>query len=349
MKADLAAILRNWWADHGTRVLRVAVMLMAIAAFLRLTFKFYLLVWEPGFIGANDLKLRHTEVHGWFAGRPVYEELAPYANYPPASYALLWPFLGWLPVPLARWLWAATTVVMLGWFVSLLLRESTARTPLERTFVALLPLSTYATSSAIGNGQLIVYILPALIAGLTLLRRQGGWHQDMLGAVLFVVALVSPTIVSPFFWVLLFVPGRMRPAMLVVLSYGLLTLFATWFQKAPPLSVIGDWLEHGRQLAVAEGWGYANLHSWLAAFGLQAWNLPASLLVLGALGVWVYRHRRIDLWLLLAVSAVVARIWTYHRLYNDLLILFPMIACFRIAKRGPAADGGDWSPVSCWQ
>ena len=42
----------------------------------------------------------------------------------------------------------------------------------------------------------------------------------------------------------------------------------------------------------------------------------------------------------MGVSALVARVWTYHRWYDDLLILFPMVALFRIAKEGPS-DGSD--------
>ena len=44
-----------------------------------------------------------------------------------------------------------------------------------------------------------------------------------------------------------------------------------------------------------------------------------SLILLGGLGAWVYRFRRVDVWLLIGVSAVIARLWTYHRTYDDLL------------------------------
>jgi hypothetical protein len=47
------------------------------------------------------------------------------------------------------------------------------------------------------------------------------------------------------------------------------------------------------------------------------------------------------LWLLLGVTALVARFWTYRRWYDDLLILLPRIVLFRIAKQRPSADGGD--------
>jgi hypothetical protein len=42
------------------------------------------------------------------------------------------------------------------------------------------------------------------------------------------------------------------------------------------------------------------------------------------------------LWLLIGVTAIVARFWTYHRPYDDLLMLLPAIALFSI---GEAARG----------
>jgi hypothetical protein len=79
--------------------------------------------------------------------------------------------------------------------------------------------------------------------------------------------------------------------------------------------------------------GYANVLTWLSDAGLQAWIRPAMLLILAAAGLWTWRYRHADIWILLGVGALVARLWTYHLVYDDVLILFPMIALFRIAKR----------------
>jgi hypothetical protein len=324
----------------------LTVTLMTVVALVWLGYEFWRLLWQSSAIwqssppGAVDLQLRHGEVRHWFAGRPIYSEIGS-AVYPPASYVILWPLLGWLAVTPARWLWAVTTVAALGWLVYLVIRESGANTRLERVFVALIPLSMYATGATIGNGQLSVHLLPTLVAGLSMPHQgQCGWRKDFIAAALVLVALVKPSVSAPFFWVVLFVPGRLRPAILVVLGYILLTLLAAGFQEASVLSLIGDWL--GRAQAGVE-WGAVNggagnLHSWLSAVRLPAWNLPSSLLVSSALGVWVYCHRHVDLWLLLGVTALVARFWTYHGWYDDLLILLPIVSLFRIAKRGGSAD-----------
>ena len=92
--------------------------------------------------------------------------------------------------------------------------------------------------------------------------------------------------------------------------------------------------------AITSGHGNAsNLHVWLGMLGLLTWILPASLLVWLVLGFWIYRHRDADLWVLLGVAAIVACFWTYHRWYDDVLLLLPMVALFRMAKRGSAVAG----------
>ena len=45
---------------------------MAVLAAAKLTDEMLRLVWRHGYTAAIDLRLRHTEVHSWFAGIPVY-------------------------------------------------------------------------------------------------------------------------------------------------------------------------------------------------------------------------------------------------------------------------------------
>jgi hypothetical protein len=322
---------------------------MGLTGFVWLGYQFWRLlsqsapVWPSSPVGAADLRLRYSEVHAWFTGNPVYGQLKA-AIYPPASYVMLWPLLGWSGITSARWLWAATTVAALVWLVSLMVRESGADTPLERIYVALMPLSMYATGATIGNGQLIVHLLPMLVCGILLLSRsRGTWREDLWAAGLLLFAMVKPTVAAPFFWIALFVPGRVRPALLVALGYVALTLVAVSFQHPGMPALLHSWAMRALHVsaAMSQSWTRINLESWLTALGLEALILPLSLLVLAALGWWTYRYRRRDPWLLLGVTALVARLWTYHGWYDDLLILLPMITLFRIAKRGPCPDGGD--------
>jgi hypothetical protein len=164
--------------------------------------------------------------------------------------------------------------------------------------------------------------------------------EDLIASGLIVVAMAKPQIAAPFLWLVLFLPRSWRPALLVGIGYGLLTLFALYFPEATLGEMIHALRSRNAAFAVVSGHGNAsNLHVWLGMLGLLTWIFPASLLVWLVLGFWIYRHRDADLWVLLGVAAIVACFWTYHRWYDDVLLLLPMVALVRMAKRGSAAAG----------
>lgn len=310
--------------------LRVAMVAMALLAIGKLGDEFRRLLLDTSPSGAIDLKLRYQYVQGWFAGEEIYHQSIS-ANYPPASQLLLWPLLGWLELEAARWLWALLYIVALGWLVYLLVSESGAEDRWEGIFVALLLLSTNATGVTIGNGQLILYILPLLVTGLTMLHRHApGWRRDLLSSGLLLLAMIKPPVSIPFLWLALFAPGGIVVVSLVVVAYAGLTIFAASFQQTDLPTLLQEWLN--RAAAVALRGGYADLHTWMNSLGLEQWILPASFLVFLALGLWIYVYRRANFWLLLGVTAIVARLWTYHRIYDNVLIILPMITLFRLAK-----------------
>jgi hypothetical protein len=221
-------------------------------------------------------------------------------------------------------------------------RESGARTATERVVAALTPVAMYATAITIGNGQLTLHVLAALMAGMVLLLHgTPSLGRDLAAATLIAIALAKPTVTAPLFWAVLLVPGRVRPAVLTCLLYAALTAFAAAFQQRDTLALVAAWLQRGMASAGrgAITGGYANVQSWLAAAGLDAWSGKAALAMLGGLGVWTFVHRRADPWIVLGVGAVVARLWTYHRIYDDALLLLPMIALARIATGVSRAAG----------
>ncbi len=334
-----AAAAREKWRRVPPSLIGAAIVLVSALSLMRLAKAYAVLLWDPMHGGGVDTNIFHRLIHRWFASLPVYSELRT-AVHPPATYAILWPFVGWLDNTPARWLWAATMLAALVWLVYLAVRESGAETWRERALVALLPLSSYSAAYTARNGQLIVHLLPALLTGLLLLaRRRPAWTRDLAAAALILFTLVKPNVSAPFLWLVLFLPGGLRPAALVVLGYAALTLFAASFQELGTFQLVHDSLARGSALAARAG--SSNLHALLSAVGLERWLLPFSLLAFLALGLWIYRHRDVDIWLLLAVSAIVARLWAYHRLYDDLLLLLPQLALFRMAKKVPAVGDED--------
>lgn len=319
--------------------LSLAVVVMIIAGGRRWGHDFMRLVWHPSPYGAVDLKLLYDLVQGWFSGEPIYTEMAD-AVHPPATYLLLWPFLGWLPFTAVRWLWAGTTLLMLGWLARLFVRASGAETYLETAFVALMLFSIAATGQTIRNGQLTLHVLPALMTGVLLLRRRKvTWWTELAAVTLLLFSLVKPHVSAPFFWLVLCAPGGLRPALLVVCGYVTATLLATLPQEQGVTALVHHWIVRSSAVAAdTTNANQGNIHIWLHTLALDELMLPASLLLLAGLGVWTFRCRRADIWLLSGVAALTARVWTYHRSYDDVLILIPMVVLFRLIKRGQARN-----------
>jgi len=69
--------------------------------------------------------------------------------------------------------------------------------------------------------------------------------------------------------------------------------------------------------------------------GLEESLLLFSLATPLALGAWLYAHCHQEVEFLLGTTALVARIWTYHRLCDVLLMMLPMVSFSCIANRGP--------------
>lgn len=326
--------LSQFWTARHHQVLPLAIVLMSAAAAVWLSYEFWRLLFQSPPLGAIDLNFRHEETHWWFDGQNVYRRSID-AVYPPATYPLLWPFLGWAGFPATRWVWALTSVAAMFWMAAVFLKESHAETRLEKRLILLCPFAVYATGAAVGNGQLIVHMIPCLTAAcLILARGRGGWAEHLAAAGLFLFVLVKPAVAAPFFWIFLFVKGGSRASALVVAAYAGLTLWACSFQEQGPVQLIIDW--YGNSTAVllesAVRYSNGNVHSLLAGLGKSSWIAPVSLSMLAALGVWVFRFRRVDIWILLGVCALVSRLYTYHGWYDDLLILLPTITLFRVAK-----------------
>lgn len=311
---------------------------LTVAATQRLTDGFVQLVWSAA--PPVDLDLRWREVHRWFGGEPVYRPGA--GAYPPASYPLLWPLLGWVDLAAARWLWGATTLGMLAWLAAIVTRESGVVTGAGRAVAALLPLAAYASRAVMVNGQLALHLLPPLLSGLWLLtRRPPSWGRDVGAAALLLIALTKPSLTAPFMWMLFTSRGPLRPAVLLALGHAGLTALAAPFQDANAVSIVTRFvgsraLEAARDSAAS----HASLHHWIDELGLGRGHVVASLVVFFALGAWtLFRARGADPWLKLGVAALVARFWTYHYRYDDLLILVPVVALIRTVIRGGRPPG----------
>lgn len=337
------------WRRYDRLIKGLGVAYLFVAAVGRLGYALPHLLRDVESWSAWDLKYRFNEVAQWFAGNPVYG-VVDGAVYPPASHVILWPVIGWVSFETARLFWAISTLAgaaTIGWMAY---RMTAPALPRDRLLVAGLSFASYPIQISVFVGQMGVHVVALAMGGaLLLLTAPPRWWLDMLAAVLLAAALVKPTLSVPLVAAALIAGWRMRPALMLVLAYAALTLVAVAFQPAGALTLLRDWhAVAGDRVPIMDG--VPNVHMLLAWVGLRDWMTAASLVVLTGMSGWMLRRREADPVVLLGIAAIVARVWAHSTLYDDVLLLLPATALFRIAFR--TAPGrrrtASWLFVAAW-
>lgn len=328
---DESAKWRGAWLLLPLAVVLVGLIRRAPRAIERL-----LLYQDLG--SAIDLRIRFGEALRWWQGDPIYATDA-HAVYPPFSYLFFRLMIGSDDFTVARFLWAMEFLAALLVATWLAVRHSGARSWPERLCVALLPLALEATWRGVVNGQFtVVPVVAAVGACVLATRRQPTWPTDLLAACLFALAVAKPTIGAPFYWVLLFVPGRFRPGLLALPILGALTLVAAIPQDAGVAELVARWLARaidGASQGAIHG-GNANAQTLLGTQGFALAGPLVALGLLGGFGAWASGRAGALLWPMLGVAGIAARLSVYHRSYDDVL-LFP--AFVALARGCLGADG----------
>jgi hypothetical protein len=299
---------------------------MSILAVTRLAYQLWRLLLDHNRNGAIDLRIIYESVDLWFKGEALGEII-----HLPATYAIIWPLTGWLSFGSARWLWAALYAASIVWLIRIVLAGTGIKKREEGFFAALFILSIYPTGITIGNGQVILFLLPCILTALLMeSKREISIIKDVILSLLFLISSLKITVTAPFFLIALITQRAIRPLAIAACGYIVLTYVAISYRDAGLVETLKIWM-HDCSAVAARG-GYANIHIWLITLGLERLIFPASFVLIAALSIWLFKFRKIDIWIQLGVAAIIARIWTYHRLYDDLLIIIPMIAIFRIVR-----------------
>ncbi len=379
-------LLINFIESNKSTLLNLSIAILAFLAFLKISDEFYRLVLSDSRNAAIDLKIVKRGINLWFSNRPIVAELHS-SVYPPPSYAMLWPFIGWIDFSTARVVIAISFIPSLILTAYLFLKNSLAKNKEELFLAVSIPLSMNAVGVTIGNGQLSLHALLLFVFAILLLKqKEVSFAKEILISIMILISLIKPSITAPFLWILLIVYPNRRIIILTIFSYALLTFaafyfrgtdlqgitpvvfatllflwilfivypnrriiiltifsyalltFAAFYYREPNLqevtSVVSDILNNIRWATIvgnSKG-GYANLHSLLAYLGLEELNLIAPCIFFIIFGLWVYLNKKADIWLLLAVTAIFSRLWMYHRVYDNILLIVPMITLFRFIK-----------------
>ncbi|MCC6712264.1 MAG: hypothetical protein IT344_02780 [Candidatus Dadabacteria bacterium] len=330
-RASIAAFIprsEKWLARNREKLLTAAIWFLVVLGAPRLFYQTWRLLFKDGGNGANDLRLLRRWVGRWFEGDPFHGYIIL-----PATFPTLWPITGWLPLQATKWLWLVLYVIAFWAFVRILKSGACVRNGRETALLALFVLTIYPTGVTIGNGQMTLLLLPAVVGAL-MISGQGGltpWRRAAAVALLIFSSSKLP-VTAPFFLILIITLKDFRTMTIVGVCYLLLTFFALHFRDVGVAQFAYSWTKEAPGAATVGGHG--NIYHLLGPLGNRNMLLPASGAMLAALAVWLYKFRKTDFWVQVGVAAMVARLWTYHRLYDDLLIILPIAAMLRLLRNG---------------
>lgn len=327
--------LSQFLQKHKLTVLSISIAVISLITFLKIFDEFYRLVFIETPNGAIDLRVLKRGIGLWFENRPIIQELKS-AVYPPASYAMLWPFIGWMKFPFSRIIMACSLILILILFSKFSLKHSLSKSTEASAIALLIPLCLNATGVVIGNGQLTIHLLLMILIAIFMLKNNKNYlSKEILISILIVFSLIKPSLTAPFIWLVLFIFPNHRVILMTILLYFVITFVSYYFRETEINEVVKITKQAYHNIiwgtiSGSDTGGYANLHSLFSYIGIERFNIIGSFLLSLIFGIWVFLNKKADLWLLLAVTALFSRFWMYHRVYDDFLLAIPMISLIRI-------------------
>jgi Glycosyltransferase family 87 len=260
------------------------------------------------------LNFRHVEVEKEIG---VLDALA----YPPWTYTT-GILLHSMPLPWARLQYAFANLLALGSIWWWAMKQTPSGLPgLARCFLPLSMLGTMPFWCTLAYGQYGVLIVAMLAWSVSL--SEAGW--GVVAGILMGMAMLKPSFTLPFGLLLLCRRDwrAVAVAAMYVLGGGLLVC---WMTQTPPETFMSQ-SQAGAVLYALD------LPSLLKALVVVAHvpmkvALPGlTLIFLIATGWWVmYTGDRASMLDRLAIAGLAARLFTYHRPYDDLLLVFLLVA-----------------------
>jgi hypothetical protein len=253
--------------------------------------------------------------------------LITFGSYPPWSY-----FTGavftWPPSrTLAKWYFGLINLMLLSslliWAYHLGSKDGT----LMALFFTSSLLATSSICETFGVGQYGVVVLSALVASLCLDRKdRWGFAGLLLG-----VAMIKVTLAGPF--IIPFLIKRRWKALLVMAVYiGIGSIILSFINKTNPIEMLQQMVRAAETYAF-EGHNFMIYLLGELEVGTGGAIKMLACLVMGAAIILSYLCRSSSMLTQFAIAALASRFWTYHRNYDNLILIFLMMALGVVALR----------------
>lgn len=315
-------------------LITIFLILLSLVYFLK---GFYNLTLDKK--GAQDLFERWKEQQYIYQGQYPYDvgetiQIDPKigfihsGGYPPWAF-----FTGFLLVPPIPWDLTRIYYALLN-FVSLVIlalfsfRLGSAYGQSKAWFSMAASLAISSHTTTLNNGQFGIIINALLIVMFWLLKK----HRDILAGLVFGLAMIKPNISALYIFALIV---RRRVKALLSFSFYIVVASTTiWIvTKLSPIYMIGRNLRHSTFFA-KEGYSLINIFINLG-IDTKVATFLSPLLGLLIITIICYLGRNYSLLTLFAIASFIGRIWTYHRVYDNLMLIFLLFALLNVTLKNP--------------
>ena len=268
--------------------------------------------------GAKDLHANWDELQLVLHHTNPYVMSVTAAPYPPFAYLANVAFL-WAPWPAVRWYFALVSLICLGCVARWAYRVAVWHDHWFASSLAMSILATSAVSSGLGLGQNAILYTAFLVLALQL--RERGWNGSsgfVLGITLSKISLAMPFLL-PFFF------RRDWRVLIAAATYvvGATAVLCIWL-NASPVELTQQWIQRAEKFACFD-YGPASLICHLG-FPANTVNRVCEATVILAATVIFAWLRRLSLVTLFGLAAGFGRLWTYHRSYDNFVLVILLVA-----------------------
>lgn len=342
---DAAGTMKGIHASWRRRLLIVATVGLSALAVAYLGNGFHTLIFGD----ANDLQKRWLEqtyvasgidpYEGFDAKPEVIERLGQReehlprmhaGGYPPWAFLTGFAFTPPLAFNTLKVYFALVNAVCLaliaGWAYSVGRRLG----GLEAAFLTSATLAIFSSAIALRLGNYGV-VITALLAGMLILESRGVRWRGVQGIVLGLAAL-KPNISAPFGLALL-VRRRWLGVTLCVSYIVAASAVVWWLVGSDPLTMLESMYDQSGKWEAGDS-GVIGL---LLDAGLSRGIVTGTALILGSLcaSAVAWYSRECPLFVTFALISPFARLWMYHRRYDDTMLVFLLVALAWLAFKRP--------------
>jgi hypothetical protein len=340
----------------ATRIAALALLLAILAS------AYLIRGLQVGFSerGSYDLDTRLVEFELFSAGVYPNSHLAtnalpgedlPNSVYPPYAFPLFAPFFITDSEFVARLTLATFSLIALLAIATFGFRELSFASWQGQALGAVAGLAIAHNSSALAFGQFSIVCMGLLALQLHCLRRGGNLAAGFCWA----LAMIKPQIAIAF--ALPFLLERRWHGLVFGLALlAALSAFTCYYTRVSPLAVFDYWVvRESFEFIVGGGSRGSSIGGLFAAWGANPrWALGFSALVaMSAIAtlLWWARNRSVSLLTLVAVCAIVGRVFIPHRAYDNIMLFPALLALLVLAFERPTLSRCVWAGlfgISVW-